>query len=515
MAGEYGLDDDAFTQANLLGSLMLFQRTFFELRMGAKFELSYPIGRECRHVTMCRALKRVFRGECKRLMINIPPRYAKTEWAIGFVAWALAHYPDSKFIYVSYSQSVATNQTQAIRDIITLPYYKAMFDVELDPERTSRHDWGTTAGGRVFAAGAEGSITSRGAGVQGVNRFGGCILIDDIHKPEEVYSDVSRQTVNDWYYRTLSSRLNDPINTPIILIGQMLHEDDLPSNLRLLKKPDGTPEWEVVSIPVCDDAGNMLDETKHTKAMFKEMMEREPYVTSAQYQQNPLPAGGGIFKKDDFILLPNEPDILTTFITADTAETEKDYNDFSAFSFWGLYRIVIRGVDTGMYGLHWIDNRAIHCEPKDLENEFFDFYASCMRHKVKPTVSCIEKKSTGVTLASILKGTPGLRIIALDRNAAGGSKTDRFLACQPFVNSHRITFTEGAKHAVACIEHCSKITANNSHRNDDIADTMQQAIQVAFIEGQLKGHDRPKSQLAEQLTAKSRKISELRQTTRL
>jgi hypothetical protein len=75
--GEYGLDEDGFAQANLLGSLMTFQRTFFELQMGAPFALSSPIGRECRHLTMCRALKRVFRGDCKRLMINIPPRYGK------------------------------------------------------------------------------------------------------------------------------------------------------------------------------------------------------------------------------------------------------------------------------------------------------------------------------------------------------------------------------------------------------------------------------------------------------
>ena len=138
-----------------------------------------------------------------------------------------------------------------------------------------------------------------------------------------------------------------------------------------------------------------------------------------------------------------------------------------------------------MYGLHWLNCRELRCEPKDLENEFYDFYAGCMRHKVKPTVAAIEKKSTGVTLCSILQSTPGLRIMDIQRTRAGGSKTTRFLECQPYVSAKRITFTKDARHAEMCIEHCRKITANNTHAHDDIADTLQCAVQVALIEGTL------------------------------
>jgi predicted phage terminase large subunit-like protein len=479
------MEDLDYTRAVLLGSLMTFQRTFFKLRKGVDFELSHPLGRECRHLVMCRALKRVFTGECKRLIINIPPRYGKSEWAIAFVAWATANYPDSNHIYVSYAQSVATRQTQVIRDIMTNPLYRELFGVELDSSSAAKHNFRTTAGGEIFAAGAGGPITSRGAGIQGAKRYGGCILIDDIHKPTDVYSDTIRQGTNDWYFNTLYSRLNDPISTPIIAIGQCLHEDDLLENLKKQLKPDGTPEWEVVCLPALDIHSNALDPSKHTVEMLLEMKKRDVYTFSSQMQQQPLPPGGGIFDKADFRVLDMEPKIISTFITADTAATTKDYSDYTVFSFWGVYKIEHRGIDTGLFGLHWIDCRDLKCEPKDLEDEFFDFYATCMRHSVKPQTAAIERASTGVTLCSILKGTPGLRIIDIVRTKEGGSKTARFLECQPFVASNQVSFTAGARHMEKCINHMGKITANNSHMHDDIADTLQSAIQVTLIEGTL------------------------------
>ena len=506
------LTDFDKTKIQLLGDLMIFQRVFFKLRKGQDFALSTPPGRECRHITMCKAFKRVFLGECKRLIISIPPRYSKTEWAVGFIAWATANFPDSNHLYISYAQSVASRQTQAIRDIITHPMYRHYFGVELDSSSSAKDNFRTTKGGEIFAAGSGGPITSRGAGLQGVNRYGGCILIDDIHKPEEVYSDTMRQSTNDWYFNTLYSRLNDPISTPIIVIGQRLHEDDLLANLEKQTKADGSPEWECITIPALDEAGNELDPTKHTKEMLLQMKEREPYVFSAQYQQNPLPAGGGIFKKDDFLLLNEEPEIISTFITSDTAASTKDYADFTVFSFFGIYRIKVRGIDTGLYGLHWIDCHELRCEPKDLENEFFAFYHSCMMFHVKPSVAVIESASTGQTLCSVLKGTPGLRIIDVKRTKEGGSKTQRFLECQPYVASHRVTLSEGAKHAKHTIDHMSKITASGVHRHDDIADSLQLGIQAVFLDEILMPKESTnKNLILDSLTSRVNYLSNLRQ----
>ena len=66
---------------------------------------------------------------------------------------------------------------------------------------------------------------------------------------------------------------------------------------------------------------------------------------------------------------------LQTFITADTAETNKSYNDATVFSFWGVYEIETMGRKTANIGLHWIDCAEMRIEPKDLRDAFLDFLA--------------------------------------------------------------------------------------------------------------------------------------------
>ena len=384
----------------------------------------------------------------------------------------MAIYPDSNFLYVSYNLDLAMKQTATIKNIIEMKQFRDIFGVKLSQDTRSKANFETIQGGSVYAAGAGGTITGRGAGVRGItNRFSGAIIIDDIHKPDEATSDTIRESVTEWYYNTMISRANNA-NTPIIFIGQRVHEADLAGHFI---EQGG---WTVVSLPALDEAGNALHPDLHTKASLLQIEKNTPYVFAAQYQQNPQPAGGGIFKPEWFYSMDEEPDILATFITADTAETAKTYNDASVFSFWGLYKVE----NTEEYGLHWIDCLEVRVEPKDLEQEFMDFYYKCCGHKVKPRLVVIEKKSTGVTLASSITKVRGLVVKALDRNSTSGSKTERFLNMQPYVAQKLISFSKNAKHKDDCIEHMRKITANNSHRFDDIADTAQMAVEVGLID---------------------------------
>ncbi len=419
---------------------------------------------------------RVMTGETKRLIINVPPRYGKTELLIHFVAWALAQHPDSNFLYVSYSLGLAKKQSKTIRQIVAMNEFRDIFQVGLSDDTSAQGNFETTKGGTVYAAGADGEITGRGAGIKGANHFGGCIVIDDIHKPSEVNSDTIRESVNQWYFNTLQSRLNDPDKTPIIFIGQRLHEDDLAGNL--IKSGD----WETVIIPALDTAGNPLHPAMHSKTALEKMQETMPYVYSSQYQQDPLPAGGGIFKPEWFFETEEEPEILTTFITADTAETDKSYNDATVFSFFGLYKIKQGEFETDLVGLHWIDCVELRIEPKDLENEFMSFYHGCLRYKVRPRVAAIEKKSTGVTLLSCLRNIRGLQTMDVERTKTSGNKTTRFLEIQPYIASRQVSLPKEGKHTAKVIEHMRKITANDSHRHDDIADTLYDGIKLGIID---------------------------------
>lgn len=309
-----------------------------------------------------------------------------------------------------------------------------------------------------------------------VGSMQGCLVsnCDDLTKPDEASSQTIRESILRNYQETILQRPRGP-HVPMICIAQRLHEDDICSHML---SGNDERKWKHVCLKSLDEAENALCPSVTTKEQLLEKKQKSPYSFFSQYMQEPVPAGGALFKRENFVMLDEEPEILATFITADTAETSKSYNDATAFSFWGLYKLQ----DEQTLALHWLDAWEIWCEPKDLQSEFTSFYTDCMRHKVKPRFAAIEKKSTGVTLISILQDMRGLEIKDIKRDRSSGSKTERFLECQPYIASKLISFTAGAKHASKCIQHMTKITANDSHARDDLADTCADAIRIALID---------------------------------
>lgn len=465
-------------KARLLGSLLLFTQFFYKARTGSDFIISQPISRESHHIIICRELTRLFKLQSNRLIINVAPGSGKSELCRHFIAWCIAHYPDSNFIYVSITHQLAAKSTSVIRDIITLPLYRKLFNVYIDDSSSAKDNFRTTVGGGVYAAGAEGTIVGFDAGLPDPTRFTGGYIMDDMHDPDKVTSDTVRNSAKEHFFKSGMQRRRNP-KAFFLFIGQRVHEDDLPA--ALLNGDDGHV-WDRVILKSLDDANNPLQPNVHSKEDLLIMKETKPYVFWSQHQQEPIPAGGSLFLEKWFPLLDNEPDVFCTFITIDTAETSKSYNDATVFSFWGVYRVQHHNVTVPVDCLYWIDCVEVRIEPKDLESEFWAFYANCMRYRVKPKMVGIEKKSTGTTLVSVLKNKPGLRIHEIERTRASGSKCDRFIKMQPYVASNLITLPVYGKHTAMCITHMSKITANNSHRFDDICDTASDATEMALID---------------------------------
>ena len=395
-----------------------------------------------------------------------------------WIAWCYAHYPDCNFLYISYSHELAAAHTAFIKQIMSTNLYKYLFDVHISSETRAKDHFATTAGGMTAAFGSGGAVTGRNAGNSGLKRFSGCAVLDDAHKPSEVHSDSIRETVIRNYNETIIQRPRD-VNVPIVFIGQRLHEDDLAAYM--LSGKD-VRKWESIVLKGIDDAGNALYPEVQPLSYLKELEKKQPFVFCSQIQQNPIPSGGALFKPDWFIILDETPEILATFITADTAETDKSYNDATAFSFWGLYVINTFSNNNTLYGLHWLDSVELRIEPRELEAEFYSFYSDCMLFSVKPKFAAIEQKSTGVTLISTLKDMRGLQIKEVKRTKASGSKTQRFLEMQPIIASKQISFTKNARHVDMCINHMIKITANNAHKHDDLADNCYDAIKIALID---------------------------------
>ncbi len=499
-------DDRETERYRLKGSFLEFLQVFYLLRNNRKFELSEPVGRESHYITIARELNKVFTLDTLRLVLNVFPGSGKSTMACYFVAWCYTHYPDCKFLYLAHSQSLAEKNTAEIKAIMSIPTYQKLFGISIDPASKSKSNFATLQGGRVMAFGSSGSIVGQDAGLPNLERFSGGIIYDDAHKPDEVHSDTRRHHVIDNYNQTVKTRPRGP-NVPIIFIGQRLHEDDLPAFL--LEGKDGD-DWKKVILPSIDEAGNPLAPNIWTKDRLLQEAEFNPYVFASQHQQNPSPAGGGIFKTEDFVITDDHPEIECTFLTIDTAETDKTYNDASVFSFWGVHKILYNGTHLeGMYGLFWIDCMELRVEPKDLEAEFMEFYAGCLRHKKQPSFVAIEKKSTGVTLSSMLKTIPSLKIVDVSRTRASGSKTTRYLEAQPYVAKRLITLPYGGKHTKMCIDHMSKITHNDTHRHDDIADSLYDAVKLALIDRTvINTHVEPKdtSEFAHKLQMKSRHL---------
>lgn len=474
---------DIALRDELLSDFFLFVKVFFEKKTGREFIISRPVSNESHFVTLIRELYDVFLLRTNRLLINIPPGWGKSELVKMFICWATANHPYSNHLYISYSHELASSHTHGIKQLMTLPSYKNLFGIDIPRDSSAKDFFKTTKNGAIAAFGSSGAITGRDAGLPGLNYYSGAVICDDVHKPDEVHSDVMRERVKRNFFETISPRCRG-VNVPIIVIGQRLHEDDLFA--ALLRGDDGL-EYKHVVIQALDEAGQARYPEVKTREQLLIMKEKQPYVYASQYQQNPIPSGGALYKKEDFELLSQIPDILVTFITADTAETDKEWNDKTVFSFWGVYRHSFKNVEIdGSYCLFLLDCVQIQVEPKDLEEEFLDFWSSCMKFKVKPESCFIEKKSTGVTLVSVLKSVPGLRVIGVERTASSGSKNQRFIDMQYYINSNLIKLPENSRYTSMFIDHMCKITANNSHRFDDIADTVYDAVRALYIDKIIK-----------------------------
>ncbi len=153
----------------------------------------------------------------KRLVVNVPPRHLKSLAAsVALPAWLLGHDPALAVVNVTYGQELSDKFARDCRQVMTSPWYRALFATRLASEPLA--ELVTTRGGYRIATSVGGVLTGRGADV---------ILIDDPMKPTDAMSESRRAAANDWFDSTLYSRLNDRAKGRIVIVMQRLHEDDL------------------------------------------------------------------------------------------------------------------------------------------------------------------------------------------------------------------------------------------------------------------------------------------------
>lgn len=344
-------------QLEMLTSFEKYTKAMFK----AQYHRSFIVAEH--HKKMFAALQDVVDGKCKRLIINIAPRYGKTELVIkSFISWCFALNPKCRFLHLSYSDLLVNDNSDTIRNIMQEELYATLFpESALASEKGSSKRWKTKAGGELYAVSTQGQVTGFGAGNVDIdpetelagssdiftsamfeddtkeilkmigattNIFQGAIVIDDPIKPEEADSDIVRTRINTRFENTIRNRTNSR-NTPIIIIMQRLHENDLCGYLQAVEPG----EWTVLSLPAIQTDPETGEERalwpmKHTLEELYKIRAINPVVFDTQYMQDPTPKEGlmyegfGTYTKDQ---LPVGQKALRRWNYTDTADTGADF----------------------------------------------------------------------------------------------------------------------------------------------------------------------------------------------
>lgn len=281
--------------AKCVSDTMFAMCHFFNMQNGRKFVTG------THHRLIAQLLDDVFAGKYTRVIINMPPRYTKTEFIKTFLMKGFAINPASKYIMLSYSATLAIDNSKCVKDVVSSDWYQELYPwVKVRQDSHAKNKWETTRGGGVYATSSNGQVTGFGAGIvreeitdedmptsSKKGTWGGAIIIDDPLKPLDATSPVNRQKVNDQFENTIRSRVNDK-STPIIVIMQRLHKDDL-SGYLMQKEPG---EWKVLSMPALsvDEEGNevALWPFRHTVEDLHKIQAANRFTFETQYQQNPM-----------------------------------------------------------------------------------------------------------------------------------------------------------------------------------------------------------------------------------
>lgn len=274
---------------------LYFSRYFFKQRTGGKMIVAPH------HKVIQETLDRVIDGEIKRLIINVPPGYTKTELAtINMMGRGLALNNRARFMHLSYSHNLALLNSSTTRNMIKSQAYQAMWPMSLRDDADSKAMWWTEHGGGVYASSAAGQVTGFRAGHM-EDGWQGALIIDDPVKPDDAYSEVVRDGVNSRFNETIKSRLAVE-TTPMIVIMQRIHYHDLSGYL--LRGGSGEM-WHHLNLPVIIDNSQAYPEEnthgipiqhglpdgwlwpfKHNES-HRVSLESHRRTFEAQYMQNP------------------------------------------------------------------------------------------------------------------------------------------------------------------------------------------------------------------------------------
>jgi predicted phage terminase large subunit-like protein len=417
------------------------------------------------HKIMADAFERVANGELKRLIINMPPRHTKSEFASYlFPAWFLGKYPEKKIIQTAHTAELATGFGRKVRNLVNSADYQEIFKTKLSSDSKAAGRWNTSKGGDYFAIGVGGAVTGKGADI---------LIIDDPHSEQEAMQGNPEvyDRVYEWYSSGPRQRLQ-PGGSIIIVMTRWSKRDLTGQILQNSIKREGD-EWEVIEFPALLPSGNPLWEEFWSKKELEAIKAEIPVGKwEAQYQQNPTSEEGAIIKREMWKIWEKETPPPCDYLIQswDTAFEKNSRADYSACTTWGVF---YHADDTGteVANIILLDAFKQRMEFPELKKKAYELYKEW-----NPDSLIIEKKAAGAPLIYELRQI-GIPLSEYTPNK-GSDKIARVNAISDLFASGYV-WCPDTRWAEEVMEECASFP-NGEH--DDIVDSTSQAL-LRFRQG--------------------------------
>ena len=403
-----------------------------------------------------------------RLIINMPPRHTKSEFASYLLpAWMVGRNPKLKIIQATHTGELAVRFGRKAKTLIDSEEYSKIFETSLREDSQAAGRWETAQGGEYFAAGVGGAITGRGADL---------LIIDDPHSEQDAMSANAFDNAYEWYTSGPRQRLQP--GGQIVLVMTRWSKKDLTGVLLDNQKKVKGDQWEVVEFPAIIDHGEKarpvwpqywkLDELESVKATLP------VGKWNAQWMQEPTSEEGALIKREWWKKWDKEflPDVTYVIQSYDTAFLKKETADYSAITTWGIFY----PEEGGKPNIILLDAIKDRFEFPELRREALEQYKYW-----EPDMVIVEQKASGTPLTHELRQMD-IPVMTFTPSR-GNDKHVRVNSCAPLFEAGLI-WAPDEQYAEEVIEECASFPYGD---HDDLVDSMTMAI-MRFRQGGFLPH---------------------------
>tara|TARA_R100001440_G_scaffold26491_2_gene43314 strand:+ start:6637 stop:8109 length:1473 start_codon:yes stop_codon:yes gene_type:complete len=414
------------------------------------------------HKIMAQKFNGLADGSIKRLIVNMPPRHTKSEYASYLLpSYLMGLNPKLKIIQATHTGELAVRFGRKVRNLMNSNDYSLVFpDVKLRQDSSAAGRWETHAGGEYFAAGVGGAITGRGADL---------MIIDDPHSEQDALSPAALENAYEWYTSGPRQRLQP--GGAIVIVMTRWSEIDLTGKLLKQQARDVlADQWEVIEFPaLLDDEKVLWPEFWKKDELLKVKASLSVGKWEAQWQQNPTSETTAILKREWWNKWEKEdiPKLSYVMQSYDTAYSKKENADYSAITTWGVF-YPVEGEAPNIVLVDARRGRWDFPELKRIAKEEYDYW--------EPECVIIEAKASGMPLTQELRsmGIP----VQNYSPSRGNDKYTRVNSIAPILESG-LVWAPDTRWAEEVIEECASFPVGE---NDDFVDTVTQALR-RFREG--------------------------------